>query len=278
MLTMPPSLFNSAKTGMPLSFSVISSGVSAVGATEGAAGGAASSAPPRRLSTKGSSRGRERTCSEGALVASARPTIDSIARGGALDGVDQPEVRRDGVLAIYAWLGGTSGQSRLTFRKFAARAITYTRHTRQPSSERPPTKRLDSQGQGGTRSEPRPDRSGIIGGCGSACASRGAIWRPCGPTTHKTAARLPRPPPARRRNLSYASGLPLSSRVARPWGGRPPSQERVGRVRRAGGVWYGAQGGDARGQGAPCPRSRAAVSGSRVDSWPRRACSHAWGG
>ena len=58
----------------------------------------------------------------------------------------------------------------------------------------------------------------------------GAVWRPCGPTTHKTAARLPRPLPARHRNLSYASGLPLSSRVARPWGGRPPSQERVGRV------------------------------------------------
>ena len=53
----------------------------------------------------------------------------------------------------------------------------------------------------------------------------GAIWRPCGPTTHKTAARLPRPLPARHRNLSYASGLPLSSRVARPWEGRPPSQE-----------------------------------------------------
>ena len=58
----------------------------------------------------------------------------------------------------------------------------------------------------------------------------GAIWRPCGPTTHKTAAKLPRQRPARHRNLSYASGLPLSSRVARPWEGRPPSQERVGRV------------------------------------------------
>ena len=78
MLTIPPSLFSSAKTGMPLSFSVISSGVSAVGAAEGAAGGAASSAPPRRLSTKGSSRGRERSCSEGAVVASATATIESI--------------------------------------------------------------------------------------------------------------------------------------------------------------------------------------------------------
>ena len=78
MLTMPPSLFSSAKTGMPLSFSVISSGVSAVGAAEGAAGGAGSSAPPRRLSTKGSSRGRERSCSEGAVVASATATIESI--------------------------------------------------------------------------------------------------------------------------------------------------------------------------------------------------------
>ena len=152
-----------------------------------------------------------------------------------------------------------------------------THHTRQPSSERAPTKRLDSQRAGQEVSQAR-SASGIIGGCGSACASRGAIWRPCGPTTHKTAARLPRPLPARHRNLSYASGLPLSSRVARPWGGRPPSQERVGRVRRAGGVWYGAQGGDARGQGAPCPRSRAAASGSRVDGWPRRTCSHAWEG
>ena len=54
------------------------------------------------------------------------------------------------------------------------------------------------------------------------------MWRPCGPMTHQTAAKLPRQPPTRYRNLSYASGLPLSSRVARPWEGRPPSQEKSG--------------------------------------------------
>ena len=67
--------------------------------------------------------------------------------------------------------------------------------------------------------------------CASAWArdrEGGAIWRPCGPMTHQTAAKLPRQPPARHRNLSYASSLPLSSRVARPWEGRPPSQDKSG--------------------------------------------------